>query len=149
MALVHGTCVEIDGTGILIQGPPGSGKSDLAIRLIDSGARLVADDQTQITETGGELIAASPAKISGLIEVRGIGLICVDTLSEVPISLIVDLVDRAAIPRLPVPNSKALIDTTSNIQLPVFQLHAFDNSSPVKVRLAAQAIQGSILIKTY
>ncbi len=148
MTLVHGTCVEINGTGILIQGPSGSGKSDLAIRLIDSGARLVSDDQTYITEAVGKLIAASPAQISGVMEVRGIGLICVETRSEAPIGLIIELVDRAAVPRLPMPNSKALIDTTPYIHIPVYRLHAFDSSSPTKVHLAVKVIQGNILMKT-
>ncbi|MGY9015430.1 MAG: HPr kinase/phosphorylase, partial [Rhodospirillales bacterium] len=106
MTLVHGTCVEIDGTGILIQGPSGSGKSDLALRLIDTGAQLVSDDQTLLTETAGELIASSPDTISGVMEVRGIGLIHVETQTEASIGVIIDLVNRNAVSRLPVPNSK-------------------------------------------
>ncbi|MGY9002070.1 MAG: HPr kinase/phosphorylase [Rhodospirillales bacterium] len=148
MTLVHGTCVEIDGTGILIQGPSGSGKSDLALRLIDTGAQLVSDDQTLLTETAGKLIASSPDTISGVMEVRGIGLIHVETQTEASIGVIIDLVNRDAVSRLPVPNSKSLIDTAPDIRLPVYQLHAFDSSTPAKVRLAVQAIQGNILLKT-
>jgi HPr kinase/phosphorylase len=148
MKLVHGTCVEIDGTGILIQGPSGSGKSDLALRLIDSGARLVSDDQTLLTEKAGQLIASSPATISGIMEVRGIGLIHIHTRSEAAIGLIIDLVDRDAVPRLPVPDLKVLTDAAPDIRLPVFQLHAFDSSTPAKVRLAVQVIQGKISLET-
>jgi serine kinase of HPr protein (carbohydrate metabolism regulator) len=61
MIMVHGTTVALEGEGVLLRGPSGSGKSDLALRLIDGGARLVADDQTELTRTANGLIARSPA----------------------------------------------------------------------------------------
>jgi serine kinase of HPr protein (carbohydrate metabolism regulator) len=57
---VHATCVAIDGRGILIRGRSGAGKSDLALRLIDRGARLVSDDYTILAASGGRLRAAAP-----------------------------------------------------------------------------------------
>src|SRR5262249_13386596 len=68
MVLVHGTTVALQGEGVLLRGPSGSGKSDLALRLIDGGARLVADDQTEIERTPNGLMACSPATIAGKIE---------------------------------------------------------------------------------
>ena len=62
MLLVHGTTVEIAGQAVLIRGPSGSGKSDLALRLIDGGAQLVADDQTELSPRDGRLVASAPAR---------------------------------------------------------------------------------------
>ena len=59
--LVHATCVALDGAGVLLRGPSGSGKSDLALRLIDGGARLVADDQVALSAEAGRLVARAPA----------------------------------------------------------------------------------------
>ena len=64
--LVHGTCVELFGLGVLLRGPSGCGKSDLALRLIDDGARLVADDQVVLTEEAGRIQAAA-TRIAGRI----------------------------------------------------------------------------------
>jgi hypothetical protein len=71
--LVHASCVACRGRAILIIGPSGSGKSDLALRLIDRGARLVSDDQTLVTLENGRLLASPPRTIQGLVEVRGLG----------------------------------------------------------------------------
>src|SRR5690349_5084103 len=67
----YGTCVAKDGAGVLLIGPPGSGKSDLALRLLYQGFQLIADDQVAI-EDG---IAKPPAALAGLLEVRGLGIV--------------------------------------------------------------------------
>src|SRR3546814_14236208 len=72
MQTVHATTVALDGTGVLLRGPAGSGKSDLALRLIDQGARLVADDRTALALEGGRIIARAPETIAGRTEVRGL-----------------------------------------------------------------------------
>ena len=90
--LMHATTVAIDGGAILLRGPSGSGKSDLALRLIDGGAQLVADDQTLLQRVGDRVLAAAPPTIAGLIEIRGIGIIKMDTAAPVPLVLIADLV---------------------------------------------------------
>ena len=76
--LVHGTVVAIEGEAMLLRGPPGAGKSDLALRLIDGGARLVADDQALLRRADNQVLARAPAAIAGLIEVRGVGILRVD-----------------------------------------------------------------------
>lgn len=68
---IHATCVEVEGLGVLLRGPAGSGKSDLALRLIDDGARLIADDYTDLTIEEGRIIARAPDTIQDLMEVRG------------------------------------------------------------------------------
>jgi len=74
MLRIHGTCVALSGLGVLLRGPSGSGKSDLALRLIDGGAKLVADDQVELAlDAAGRVMARAPATLSGLLEVRGIG----------------------------------------------------------------------------
>ena len=103
MMRVHGTTVALDGAGVLIRGPSGSGKSDLALRLIDAGARLVADDQTELWRRGEAVLARSPATIAGQIEVRGIGILSLPHLDEVPLRLVVDLIAPDAVERLPEP----------------------------------------------
>ena len=71
--MVHATCVAIGDRAVLLCGPSGSGKSDLALRLIDGGAQLVADDQVVLRAEGGRIVARAPEALAGRMEVRGIG----------------------------------------------------------------------------
>lgn len=106
---LHASCVALDGRGVLIAGASGAGKSDLALRLIDSGARLVSDDQTLLREEGGVLIAAPPPQLAGLIELRGIGLVRLPYLEKTPVELFVDLaVPAQGLERLPDPSYVSL-----------------------------------------
>jgi RNase adaptor protein for sRNA GlmZ degradation len=98
MVLVYGTCVAIGRTSVLLRGPSGSGKSDLALRLIDGGARLVADDQVSVTSAGGWAIAESPPALRGLLEVRGIGILAVPWCPSAAIGAVIDLVSAGARP---------------------------------------------------
>lgn len=92
--ILHASCVAMDGRGLLIFGPPGSGKSGLALRMMAYGARLVADDRTEITREDDVLIARCPPAISGLIEARGIGILRARPLAQAPVVLAVDLGQR-------------------------------------------------------
>jgi HPr kinase/phosphorylase len=89
--ILHATCVAVDGRGLLILGPSGSGKSALGLRLIALGARLVADDRTEVTATDGQLTARSPASITGLIEARGVGILHAPTAELAEVVLVADL----------------------------------------------------------
>lgn len=96
---IQASCVAIDGRGVLILGEPGSGKSSLALALIDRGGVLVGDDGVTLEAQDGRLIASPPPNIAGLIEVRNVGLITLPTASAVPVALAL-MLDPAA-ERLP------------------------------------------------
>jgi len=101
---LHTSCVAKNGCAILISGRSGSGKSDLALRLIDRGARLVSDDYTLVRRVSGRLLATAPDTIAGKIEVRGLGVMELECESDVPVCLHVDL--DSEVKRLP-----ELVDT--------------------------------------
>jgi len=133
MQLVHGTTVAIEGRGVLIRGGSGSGKSDLALRLIDGGAVLVSDDQTALAASDDRLIASAPAAIAGLLEVRGLGLVRLPYLASSPLTLVVDLVAADGVERLPEENRTEFL----GLELPLIRFAAFEVSTAAKVRLAA------------
>ncbi len=143
MLTVHGTCVELDGRGLLFRGPSGSGKSDLALRLIDVGAKLVADDQVELRRDGDGLKARPPALLAGKIEVRGLGILAFPHAVDMPLAGVVDLVARGDVERMPEPRHVRLLDTS----LPAVLLSPFEASAVAKVRafarlIAAGAVQG-------
>jgi serine kinase of HPr protein (carbohydrate metabolism regulator) len=115
---------------VLIAGPSGSGKSDLALRLIDRGAVLVSDDYTELTPAGGRLLASPPERIAGKIEMRGVGILEREWVSGVPVCLVVDL-SRAA-ERLP----QAETGVCGGIALPSLGLSALEGSAAIKVEAA-------------
>jgi serine kinase of HPr protein (carbohydrate metabolism regulator) len=138
MLLVHGTCVAIEGAGVLLRGPSGSGKSDLALRLIETGATLVADDQVILEATNGEIRATAPPALANLLEVRGVGIIEQPT-SPARLTLLVDLVTPDLVPRLPEPRTEAIDgagEGVGSVDLPVLMLAPFETSAPNKVRQA-------------
>jgi serine kinase of HPr protein (carbohydrate metabolism regulator) len=130
--LVHGTAVAIEGRAVLLRGPSGSGKSDLALRLIDAGARLVADDQTELARVGDGIVVRPPATIVGLIEVRGIGILRLEPLMEAPLALLADLVQPETVERLPMPRFEPVL----GLDLPLIALAPFEASAQAKLRLA-------------
>ncbi len=133
MERVHATCVDIDGTGVLLRGPPGSGKSDLALRLIDGGARLVTDDRADLDLEGGRVVVTAPPEIAGLFEVRGQGVGRLPSVERAALGLVVDLVQPERVERLPEAAQCELLGLT----LPLVRLAPFEASAAAKVRLAA------------
>jgi HPr kinase/phosphorylase len=139
---VHGTCVAVGGEGVLILGPPGSGKSSLALRLIDepghglSGVRmaaeLVSDDQVVVTRAGGRLLASAPAQIKGKLEIRGLAVVELATLPEAVLSLAVQLRPAAEIERLPGPASFDILGAS----LPMVEIDGQAASAPSRLRAA-------------
>jgi hypothetical protein len=91
----HASAVAISGRAVLIEGPPGSGKSSLALALIDRGAALIGDDGVALEASQGRLLASPPPRIAGLIEVRNLGLLTMPTAARVPVALVICL-DPAA-----------------------------------------------------
>jgi len=134
--LLHTTAIAIDGRAVLLRGASGSGKSDLALRLIDAGARLVADDQCELHRRGEEIIVRAPATIAGLLEVRGIGLVRFNALAEAPVAAIVDLVAPESVERLPARQTEAIL----GLALPRIAVAPFEASAAAKLRLALRAV---------
>ena len=131
---VHATLVAKGGLGVLLRGPAGAGKSDLALRLIASadGWRLVSDDQVALTRTGSLIVGRAPEAIAGKLEARGIGILDFPVAESAEIRLVIDLVRRPEVPRLPEDD-----ETTPllGLALPRSRLHGFDASTPVKIAL--------------
>lgn len=138
---LHATCVEFLGAGLLLRGPSGAGKSDLALRLIEAGARLVADDRTVVTAEEGRLVARAPDLLRDRIEVRGIGILTIPALKRTALSLVVDLVAPDEVDRLPEPNTAAI----EGIALPRILLDPFAASALAKLRLAVAQLRGPIM----
>jgi serine kinase of HPr protein (carbohydrate metabolism regulator) len=136
--LAHATTVAIGGRGVLLRGASGSGKSDLALRLIDAGARLVADDQSELWRDGKAVLVRAPATIAGLIEVRGLGIVHLASLPVAKLALVVDLVAPDAVERLPEQRSEAIL----GVSLPLVALAPFEASAPAKLRLALAIAAG-------
>jgi HPr kinase/phosphorylase len=129
---IHATTVAIDGRAIVLRGPSGSGKSDLALRLIVDGADLVADDRTELTARDGALIATSPPKIAGVLEVRGVGVLSLPHRDGVPVALLADLDVNQPPPRLPTPDW----ETLNGIAVARIGLAPFEASASAKLRMA-------------
>ena len=128
---LHCSTVAVDGRAVLITGPSGSGKSDLTLRLIDRGYNLVSDDQTIIKKDGERIIASAPPTIAGKLEVRGLGIVDVEHVENVPIALVVEL--TSDFQRLPDDSRQRPI---LGIPVPLVSIDAMTASAPAKVALA-------------
>jgi HPr kinase/phosphorylase len=134
-AVLHASCVELLGTGVVMLGAPGTGKSDLALRLIDGGARLVADDRLAVERHGDSLIGRAPDAIAGLLEVRGLGIMRLDYCASARLGLVVALGGAEPPPRLPGRRTYQLLA----VPLPYLELDPRAPSACAKVRVALTA----------
>lgn len=147
--LFHGTCVALGRAAALLRGPSGSGKSDLALRFLFLARRgpaaldpptLVADDQVLIRRNGNTLTAEAPATIRGKLEVRGVGIVDVKSVTEAELVLVVDLVSETEVERLP--DIEATVPLLG-LQIAAIRLIAWEPSAPIKLALAlARARRG-------
>ena len=129
--IVHASTVARDGRAVLISGPSGSGKSDLALRLLDRGFTLVSDDQTIVRRDGERLIASAPPNIAGKLEIRGIGIVDVAHAADLPVALLVEL--TRDIQRLPDDSpTRAIL----GVAIPLVRVDAMAASAASKVALA-------------
>ena len=126
---LHASCAARAGAGVLLIGPPGAGKSDLLLRLLDRGWSLVADDRVVIDG----LSASPPAALAGLLEVRGLGLLRLPYAASASLTLAVAL-QRGE--RLPQPARYEKVD------LPMVSVDPWPASAPMLVELALDAVQG-------
>ena len=128
---LHASTVALDGRAVMISGPSGSGKSDLALRLLDRGFVLVSDDQTIVRKDKGRAVASAPPTIRGKLEVRGVGIVDMETIDDVPLALVVEL--TSDIQRLPDDSRERLV---LDVKLPLISVDAMTASAPSKVALA-------------
>jgi serine kinase of HPr protein (carbohydrate metabolism regulator) len=128
---IHASTVSGEGRAVLITGPSGSGKSDLALRLLDRGFTLVSDDQTIVKRDGDRLVATAPPTIAGKLEVRGIGIVEMERTNDVPVALLIEL--TSDIQRLPDDSRERVI---LGVKLPLVSIDAMTASAPSKVALA-------------
>lgn len=129
--MLHATTVATGDRAVVICGPSGSGKSDLAVRLIDRGFALVSDDQTILRRDGKKLVASAPATIAGRLEIRGIGIVAMPHSSDVPVALIVEL--ASDMERLPI---DARDRSILGVSIPVISVDAMTASAAPKVAIA-------------
>jgi serine kinase of HPr protein (carbohydrate metabolism regulator) len=132
---LHATSVVLGDRCVLLSGPSGSGKSDLALRLIDRGAVLVSDDYTLVKRVDGRLIATAPANIVGKIEVRGIGIVDLPHAEAAPVALVIELFD--SVDRMP---EAPMIRLLAGVEVPLIKLAPREPSAPIKVELALKAV---------
>lgn len=120
----------------MLVGRSGSGKSDLALRLIDDGASLVADDQLEVTRAGERLFGRAPRALHGLIEVRGYGIVRLPARRACPLALVARLDRTGRIPRLPDP---ARVIRLLDVDLPCLRVDPRAASAPAVIRVALRA----------
>ena len=128
---IHASTVSLDGRAVMITGPSGSGKSDLALRLLDRGFSLVSDDQTIVRRDAERLLASPPPQIAGKLEIRGIGIVEMEWASDVPVALLVEL--TSDIQRLPDDSRERPV---LGARLPLVSIDAMTASAVSKVGLA-------------
>jgi HPr kinase/phosphorylase len=129
---MHGSCVSKDDDAILLLGPPGSGKSDLVLRLLARGFELVADDQVTINDG----IVSGPTELAGLLEVRGLGIVRLPHRSNARLVLVVELGGRAD--RMPMPGLHP------DLSVPLVHVDAAAASAPDRVALALECATGRV-----
>ncbi len=137
----HGTAVLLSSAehppaAVFIRGASGSGKSDLAFRLLAQGAVLISDDQVELEKRQERIFAGTVDTIRGLVEVRGVGLLRYPVADPAPLKLVIDLVAREDVPRLPEWKDMDIL----GVHVPVLKLHGFDASAPCKVRAAMTVV---------
>jgi HPr kinase/phosphorylase len=132
---IHATGICINGQGVIIIGPSGSGKSDLALRLIDRGATLISDDRIIINIRDNGITLNQAPNIEGKLEVRGIGILCILATNNIPLRMLVDL--NAKVERLP---DQPAYQQIAGISLPCIAISGFEASAPIKVELALTSV---------
>jgi HPr kinase/phosphorylase len=137
---IHATSISINAHAVLFRGPSGSGKSDLALRMIDRGAKLVSDDRCNLEVSEDRIMVTAPETISGLMEIRGVGVVNIGTEPFASLALIVDLVSPEEMDRMP----EKKVCTEYGAEIPVIKMTPFEASTPAKVLIALSVALGEM-----
>lgn len=132
MFIIHSTAISLNGDGILIKGPSGSGKTDLALRLIESGGKLISDDQVIIKRKAKKLFLSSPKELNGLIQLSGIGIVKADYVQNIPLELVVKLQPYKNLDPFPINKEEIIKD----LSIPALNLYSFAVSATAKIKVA-------------
>ena len=140
----HATAVSVLECGVLLLGPSGVGKSDLALRLIDEGGQLIADDQVILQSRKGVVWATPPEGWAGIMEVHGMGIVHIGggAPTPTPSGVVIDLDTVTPVDRMPEAASMDILGIT----LPVWRINAHSVSATAKVRLAVRLATKAILL---
>jgi len=130
--IIHSTAISLNGDGILIKGPSGSGKTDLALRLIESGGKLISDDQVIIKKKAKRLFLSSPKKLNGLMQLSGIGIVKADSVQNIPLELVVKLQPYKNLDPFPINKEEIIKD----LSIPALNLYSFAVSATAKIKVA-------------
>ncbi|WP_243457185.1 HPr kinase/phosphorylase [Parasphingorhabdus cellanae] len=134
----HASCVALYGAGVMIAGASGSGKSDLALRLLDRGAALISDDYVELHNDDNQILLTAPAKIAGKIEIRSLGIFDYAHVSNIPLRLHVRL--KSEPERFPLDSQT---ETIMTMAIPTITINPAEASAPIKVEMALkQLLQG-------
>lgn len=149
-ATVHATCVAIGDHGVLLRGPPGSGKSSLALCLMDApgrgisgtlkAARLVADDRVILHRAEHHVVATAPATLRGKLEIRGLGIVDVEPQEQAIIRLVVDIAPEREIERLPEPDTLQV--ALMGVAIPAIRIDAGNPVATARIRAAFDHLMG-------
>lgn len=143
---VDGVAVVIDQHAVLLRGSSGSGRSDLALRLIDEGAKLISDEQVELRRDAHRLfvgpVPAMPSELKGMIEVRGMGIVPMPHIEDSqPLSWVVDMAPMSEIERMPLAETAEYL----GISIPLLKLDPFAISATAKLRVAVRVGASRIL----
>lgn len=133
--LLHASAVAIDGCGVMLSGPSGSGKSDLTLRLIADGAVLIADDQVAVRAHDGIALLNAPAALRGRLHVHGLGVLHFPHADNIPLRLWVEASEQVE----PLPNLRQF-RAVAGVRVPLLPLRLTDASTPVKIALAIRRL---------
>ena len=136
---IHSTSVVIDDNGVLILGDSGSGKSDLALRLIDNGATLISDDISICKKNSNNIYLYCPPEIKGLLEVREIGIITVPFVERIKLRLVVNLNSNNN-ERFPKDSSFRIL----GIKIPLISIEGKNSSAVAKIKVKLNEIRETI-----
>ena len=136
---IHSTSVVIDDNGVLILGDSGSGKSDLALRLIDNGATLISDDISICRKNSNNIYLYCPPEIKGLLEVREIGIITVPFVERIKLRFVVNLKSNNN-ERFPKDSSFRIL----GIKIPIINIEGKNSSAVAKIKVKLNEIRETI-----